>query len=177
MPTPTLDATPAGAAANSYCTVAEADAYHDARLSATTWTDASVTTATKTVALIMATRLLDAMYEWENWATHPQTQALQWPRVAMPRRNLLAWVGNDEIPPELKNATAEFARQLLAADRSLDSDIETQGITSLTAGPVSLTFKESVVAKVVPDAVVSLLPREWGYPRGRVASVRELARA
>lgn len=175
MPTPTLDATPGGAAANSYCTVAEADAYHDSRLSVTDWTNA--TTPTKTVALIMATRLLDSMYEWDSWSTHPLTQALQWPRVSILARNRLSYVGNDAIPPELKNATSEFARQLIVADRSLDSDVETQGLLSLRAGPVSLQFKSGVYAKVVPDAVFNLLPPWWGHIQGRVTATRELLRA
>lgn len=174
MPTPTLDATPAGAAANSYSTVAEGDAYHDARLHSEAWT--AVDTATKTVALIMATRLLDAMYEWAEYPT-TTTQALQWPRNSVMRRGELTYVGTMEIPPELKNATAEFARQLIVADRSADSDLETQKIRALTAGPVSLTFGEGITAKVVPDAVISLLPSWWGYVRGRQRGTRELARA
>jgi hypothetical protein len=177
MATPILDATPAGVTANAYATVAEADAYHDARLHRDDWEATGADVATKTVALIMATRLLDAMYCWESWATNPQTQALQWPRVAMLARNQLSYIPNDVIPAELKNATAEYARQLIAADRSADSDIETQKIKSLTAGPVSLTFGDGVVARPVPDAVVSLLPSWWGYVRGRVSATRELVRA
>jgi hypothetical protein len=174
VPTPTLVATAGSASANSYATVAEADTYHDSRLFATDWTGAA--TATKTVALIMATRLLDAIYAWESWATDA-TQALQWPRTGILARNQLELVDSTVIPDELKNATAEFARQLIVADRSLDSDIETQGITSLRAGPVSLTFKNGVYTKTVPDAVVSLLPYWWGYVRGRSSGSREISRA
>ena len=81
------------------------------------------------------------------------------------------------IPIELQRATAEYARQLLASDLAGNSDIETMGITSLTAGPVSLTFKESVTAKPVPDTVVLLIPESWGYVKGRRTGVRELQRA
>ena len=84
---------------------------------------------------------------------------------------------SDIIPEELQEATAEYARQLLASDRAGDSDIETQGITSIKAGPVTLTFKDSVYAKVVPDAVFNLIPRDWGTIRGRVSGVMELSRA
>lgn len=174
MPTPSLIATAGSSTANSYATVAEGDAYHDARLFSTDWTDAS--TATKTVALIMATRLLDAMYEWKGYQTVPQTQALQWPRAGLLYRGDQAYVPNDIIPADLKNATAEFARQLIVADRSADSDVETQGIKALSAGPISLTFKDDVQAKVMPDAVRNLLPQCWGYVRGS-RGTRPLVRA
>ena len=175
MATPILDATPAGSSANGYVTVAEADAYHDARLHREDWEATGADAATKTVALIMATRLLDSAYEWAVYPTTP-TQALQWPRNGVMRRNGLTFVGSMEIPPELKNAAAELARQLIVADRSADSDLETQKVKSLTAGPVSMTFGD-VAAKVIPDAVGALLPSWWGYVRGRVSATRELVRA
>lgn len=176
MPTPTLVATSGSPIANSYTTLVEADAYHDARLASTDWTS-GVSPATKTVALITATRLLDAMYVWSSYATYPLTQKLQWPRVGMLKRNGQDYVGNDEIPPELKDAVAEFARQLIVSDRSLDSDIEAQGITSIRAGSVALTFKDLVVPKVVPDAVINLLVPSWGFVKTQSASVRFLVRA
>ena len=86
-------------------------------------------------------------------------------------------MGDTVIPQELKDATAEYARQLIDEDRSADSDIEASGITSLKAGPVALTFRDRVEAKPVPDYVVALIPREWGYPVGRVTATRELIRS
>lgn len=173
MPTPTLVATAGSASANSYCTLAEANDYHDARLFSTDWTGAS--TDNQTIALIMATRLLDAMYEWAGWCP-TTTQALAWPRSGVPNAHGTGDVDSTTIPTELKYATAEFARQLIVADRSLDSDIETQGLQSLSAGPVSLAFRDGVRAKVVPDAVVNLLPSWWGRMRSTLGT-RPLARA
>ena len=175
MGVPTLVATPGAVNENSYCTVAEADAYHSARLFSSDWTLA--VTDNKTVSLIMATRLLDSMYEWASWPTAPATQSLQWPRVGLLARSKLKFIESNVIPDELKNATAEFARQLLVADRTLDSDVETQGIQSISAGPVSLSFKSSVYPKVVPDAVYNLLPLGWGWAHGRASGTRELVRA
>jgi Putative DnaT-like ssDNA binding protein len=177
MPTPTLVATPASATANSYATVAEADAYHDSRLHREDWAATGSDVATKTVALIMATRLLDSMYEWSSWSTHSLTQALQWPRISMMARNRLSYIDNETIPTELKNATAEFARQLIAEDRAADNDIETKRLREIGAGPVRLVFGEGVTAKVVPDAVYSLMPPWWGTVRGRVSATRDLVRA
>lgn len=169
----TLIATSGASNANSYCTVAEADAYHGTHLYASAWTAAGV--PTKEIALIMATRLLDSLYDWEEFQTTVE-QALQWPRLGLLAANQLEFLDEDEIPIELKNATAEFARQLLAADRTADNPVEAQGIRSLTAGPVSLAFKDDILPKVVPDAVMNLMPSWWGRLRGSDFS-RELLRS
>jgi hypothetical protein len=91
---------------------------------------------------------------------------LQWPRSGMIDLDDTGTVDSDTIPQRLKEITAEYARQLLVSNRTADSDVETQGITSLSAGPISLSFKDSIRAKVVPDAVVQMIPTEWGRVRG-----------
>jgi hypothetical protein len=182
-----LVATPGASNANSYATVEEANAYFTTRLHSDTWLDATV--SEKEAALIMATRLIDAHYSnaipatlggiaaegatllW-GWSGAPasSTQALCWPRTGMFNRNGFA-ISSSIIPQELKDATAEFAWQLLGTDRTLDSDVESQGITQVTAGPITVKFKDDVSAKVIPDAVHSLLittwvvsfPSEWSY--------------
>lgn len=171
MPTPVLDATVGGNTSNSYCTVAEADAYFDASLWTDDWTGA--TTDTKTVALIMATRLLDSKYDWAGNQTtltdQPSVgagQRLRWPRSGVLDADGLGTIDDDVLPRQLKEATAEFAKQLLVSNRQADSDVETQGIMSITAGPISLSFKDGVTAKVIPDAVAALLPPWWGKIRG-----------
>lgn len=65
------------------------------------------------------------------------------------------------IPQELKDATAEMAGQLGNADRTLDNDIIVQGITSVRAGSVALTFKDMIETRVLPDAVWDLMPPSW----------------
>jgi len=174
MAVSTLVATAGASNANAYCTLSVANQYHEDRPAAgTTWADA--TNDEKIQAIIWATKLLDALYDWNGWVT-TEDQALLWPRTGMWYRSGY-YIDTDVIPTDLQHATAEFARQLLATDRAGDSDIETQGITSLKAGPVALTFKDSVMAKVVPDAVFHLIPDQWGTPRGRARSTIELERA
>ncbi len=173
MAVPTLVSTPGDANANSYLTVAEGDSYHDSRLTATDWSDA--TTDTKTVALIMATRILDAMYDWRNF-TATDEQVLLWPRDGMVDYKERNFIENTDIPQELKNAVAELARQLIIEDRTLDSDISKLKITNLTAGPVSLGFGEGVEPQVIPDAVFWLIPRWWGQLRERRPVVIPIAR-
>jgi hypothetical protein len=70
-------------------------------------------------------------------------------------------IASDIIPIDLKNATAELARQFKVGDRTLDNDVSVQGLTSVRAGSVGLTFKEMVEAKVLPDAVFNLLVPSW----------------
>jgi hypothetical protein len=160
-----LVATPGSASANTYATLAEADAYHEARLHTEDWDEA--TDEDKDKALVMATRLLDSMYDWAEFPA-TTTQALQWPRSGILAANKLENVPSTEIPLELKHATAELARQFLAEDRSLDSDVESQGLLGLDAGSVSLRFKDNVPApKVIPDAVYFLIPSWWGTVRSR----------
>jgi hypothetical protein len=166
MATPVLVATPGASNANSYCTVAESDTYHESHLYADDWTGASADR--KIISLIMSTRLLDSKFAWAHFPTNSfeSGQVLQWPRSGMIDVDGFGTIDSNVIPQRLKWATAEYARQLLVANRTADSDIETQGITSLSAGPISLSFKDSVKAKVVPDAVIALMPSWWGTVRG-----------
>ena len=173
MSTPTLVATPGSASANTYATLVEADAYHDTRLSNSDWTGASEDT--KNTALLMGTRLLDNMYDWSG-TTVDDTQVLAWPRSGMIDELDRDFIDDTVIPQALKDALAELAFQLIIEDRTLDNDIESQKITSLTAGPVGLSFGEGVTAKVIPDAVFYLIPNWWGRARGRRQAVRDLLR-
>lgn len=65
------------------------------------------------------------------------------------------------IPQALKDAESEFAGQLLAEDRSLDNSVIVQGVTSVKAGSVAITFKNNIVPQVLPDAVINLMPQSW----------------
>jgi len=170
-----IDATVAGANANSYATEAEVDSYFLARLPLSPpWTDA----ADPTAAMVMATRTLDSYamphkkitiiggkpyyVTTRTWTGAPatSTQALAWPRSGMKDSN-----GNpiptNVIPKELKAAEAELAGQLVVSDTTLNSDVITQGLTSVRAGSVALTFKDYIPTMVIPDAVWMLMPASW----------------
>lgn len=172
----TIDATVAGASSNSYMTEAEANAYFDERLPLTTpWV---VSGANNARALIMATRVLDAMaqphvrfvrdsqnpyyYTSPYWtgAVATATQRLAWPRTGMFDR-LGRAIAEDAIPYELKEAQAELAGQLLISDTTLDNAAAAQGISSVRAGSVSVTFRDMIEQHVLPDAVLALLPASW----------------
>lgn len=163
--------TPKASNANSFCTIAEADAYHDGHLYADDWL---TTTAEKEKALVMATRIIDRSYYWEGIPTTAE-QALQWPRYGLWKRGRLGTVNSELIPQELKDATAELARVLLGSDRLSDNQTDLQGISSISAGPVSISFNSSKKWSVLPEAVRLMIPREWGWPLGS-ESTRSLVR-
>jgi hypothetical protein len=145
-------ATSGSVTANSYATIAEADLYFETHPYSSVWDDAS--DDEKCRALVTATRLLDTWYEW-NGIVSSSTQALLWPRQDAYGPNGYLHLSN-EIPERIVQATAELAKALLVSDRTADSDLQTQGITSLRAGSVALTF-QNAMAKPIPDAVDALV--------------------
>jgi hypothetical protein len=175
---PTLVADVGAANANSYETLAEANVYFDARIPLKPVWIASGDAAIR--QLLTATRVLDSLnvpqrvrYRDKDgkiyyvvarqWTGLPATttQALAWPRVGMLDR-LGRAIPSNVIPQELKDAESELAGQLGKADRTLDNDVAVQGITSVKAGSVAVTFKDSgIETKVLPDAVLNLMPPSW----------------
>ena len=154
-----LVATPGASTANTYCTVADADQYHENHpQGGSAWTAAEADQPVR--ALLQATRLLDAHVGWTGHAARIN-QALAWPRAGMCDRNGYA-LDAGVIPPALRDATAEFARHLLDAanDRTADSSVVSSGIRELVAGPVELTFTGDR-PDVIPDAVWFLLVPSW----------------
>src|SRR5215471_1192384 len=64
--------------ATSYADVVDGDAYHVGHLYASAWNDAD--DDKKAAAMLMATRLIDAEYQFGGWKAMTG-QALQWPRM------------------------------------------------------------------------------------------------
>ena len=65
------------------------------------------------------------------------------------------------IPQALKDAQAELAGALGTTDTTLDNDVIVQGLKSVKAGSVSLTFKDMIERHVLPDMVWNLMPPSW----------------
>lgn len=156
-----LIVTPGAADADSYATLAAADAYHTARGNAT-WTGAD---AVKESALRRATSWLDGTYgaRWAGLAVNGRSQPLGWPRL-----DALDFYGNEvddtTIPDEVVTATIEAALRELVEPGSLSPDV-TPGrqVRSETVGPLSVTYTGPVgVAGLTPllsivDAALSTL--------------------
>lgn len=150
----TIIATVGAVDANCYCTVAEADTYHDNMLYGTAWTDEDDDDK-KIQALIWATRLLDEQVDWDGDKAST-TQVLRWPRYNVYDRDGYVF-SNTIIPQWLKNATAEFARHLLLKDRLQTMDDNVAGLTSVTAGPVSVDFDSMDRIELFPPSVLSII--------------------
>jgi hypothetical protein len=166
--------------ANSYADVAEGDAFHEAHLYAADWTAASL--ATKTAALVFATRLIDAHYQFRGFKAH-QSQALQWPREfardddALHNRVFLSIASRDEyfpnnvVPKALRDGTIETARELIKANRTEDPDGEGLATMSLT-GTLSMTFDKRDRRPVIPHVAQTMLSKLGQYLNSTSGVVR-----
>lgn len=101
--------------ANAYANAADGDAYHDGHLYATAWTAATL--ANKEKALVMATRLIDAEYQFGG-VKATEAQALQWPRRQCRIPDEEDELASDFVPKAVMGATCEMARELLIVDRT-----------------------------------------------------------
>ena len=166
--------------ANSYAAVGDGDAFHEGHLYASDWTGAS--SATKAVALVMATRLIDAYFQFRGFKTH-DTQALQWPREfardddALHSSGIAGLTPRDEyfssnvVPKVLLNATIETAREFIKANRADDPDGEGLASMALT-GTLSMTFDKADRAPVIPYVAQAMLSRLGEYLKRNGGAVR-----
>lgn len=158
----TLVATAGASNANTYCTLADAETYFESRLHKSDWD--SATDANKNIALAMATRMLDNMFDWYG-VSADEDQALLWPRYWVSDRK--GWIyDSDEIPTELRDATAELALFLLDADWSKDDDTKGFRRISVGSGAVSLEVNPADRKKQVPDSVVQMVKHLGDYDAG-----------
>jgi hypothetical protein len=142
-----LDATVGGVAANTYVTEGEADAYFQARLHATTWP--ALTPDDKRRALAWATRLLESWITWSGSAA-TYTQRLAWPRYGCATVTG-AFIPPTELPHELKVSVCELAWNLTQTDATVWPESVVGGLTSLTAGPVTLEWATGPTAGLTPS--------------------------
>jgi hypothetical protein len=165
--------------ANSYADVAEASAYHDGHLYSAAWSDASP--ETQAIALVMATRLIDALFKF-NGFRRVSGQALQWPRRWCPDPdragsvfpsivNLSSYVDEMSVPSTIVDATCEQARELIKADRTEDPDDE--GLSSFSLdGAMSIVFNAKTRRPVVPAVVQAMVGKFGEYLGARSGNVK-----
>jgi hypothetical protein len=70
-------------------------------------------------------------------------------------------IADTVIPADLKDAVAELAGALGTSDSTVDNDVIVQGITSIKAGSVALSFKDMIAQHVMPEMVWNLLVPSW----------------
>jgi len=142
-----LDVTVGTSTAESYASVADADAYLAFRGYTATWT--AKTQTEKENLLRWAAAHLDTLTF--RGTRSSSTQALQWPRL-----NLVSSDGygipGDSIPKQVKNAQAELAFQLIANDWTQGLGPITQD--SMKVGSIEMGRKSHTP---FPAAVVAML--------------------
>lgn len=161
----TIDATPNGANANSYLTLADAQLIVDGMVQdadVTAW--AAATTDSKNRALYTATQRLDR--ERFIGARSTDTQALQWPRtgvrkpdtyintyaVGFPFRITTDYYTDTEIPDQIKKAQVMLAVYL-------NNNVDGLGLTGLEdfknvkVGSLDVTPSQSMGADKIPPLV------------------------
>ena len=159
------------AAADSYVSVADADAYHVAHATPAAWTAAI--TANKEKALRLAAQFLDVRYGacWRG-VRASSSQGLDWPRSSVVDADGYA-LDSTVIPAALKQAQAEAALRALSA--SLLADL------SNPAPVKSQTIKVGPIEKSTEYAVGNGPVAEYqvidGLLRKLVTSAGELRRA
>ena len=157
--------------ANSYASAADGDAYHDGHLYASAWTAA--TTGSKEAALVMATRVIDAMFRF-NGFKRVTGQALQWPRRECrdpdSDSGIVPWLmfvwgsflDETKVPAAVLQATCELGRELLKTD--LTAAPSGQGFAKLRVeGALELDFDPNDRPAPVTPLVQAMLGKLGDY--------------
>jgi len=164
-----LDATVGTTTANSYVTVAEADAYFADRANATAWS----TSTEKDQLLITASRLLDWQLQFAGTKTS-ELQSMQFPRTGIILPSGYE-VPNNIIPTEVKYAVFELALSSIGTDRVADNPLA--GLDTVTAGPLTIktsTPSDNPRTATIPDHIRAILA---GYLASAGIGVYRLIRA
>lgn len=138
------------AGAESYITLADADAYFTARGNAT-W--AALADADKEAALRKATDYMVGRYglRWKGERVS-ELQALDWPRSCAYANGFL--IASDTVPEAVQRACAELAVRASVAD--LSPDVGAQ-VKSETVGPISVTYADGARQSDAYRAVDAML--------------------
>jgi hypothetical protein len=138
--------------ANSYITVADADAYIEANSFAFADWDA-LSTAQKEALLVWGTRYIDIRVKWEGTKVYSDLW-LSWPREGVYDHENDA-VDSDVIPIRLQYAVAEVARFLINSDLSAPGTRE--GIERIRVDVIELYLDANYKQMTIPDDVILLL--------------------
>jgi len=168
--------------ANSYADVDDGNAYHDGHLYATAWTGAS--DDQKAVALVMASRLIDAEFQFNGTRTNA-VQGMQWPRARCPEPDAIHvplqvllpipsdFVPFDIVPKAVVQATCEMARELLVADRTAAPAGE--GLKYYNNAGVQTGYDKTDRRPVLSRVVMVTLAK-YGVPMSATSGMTKLQR-
>lgn len=153
-----IDATLSGASANSYVTLAEADAYFETVPDSSTWDDK--TDDQKNRSLISATRWIDSLNFYGDRCDNDQ--ALKWPRnnYHVDQVELVCSV----IPVEIKYATYELARALANDTDAVTGNTGTTGLYDEVAlGDLKVKYNKTTQATGTVNNIFDVYPWLQSY--------------
>ena len=153
--------------ANAYANAADGDAYHEGHLYATAWTGASE--GQKETALVMATRLIDAEYQFGGVKAN-DGQALQWPREECRDPDGAGFLTSDVVPRAVVDATCELARELLIADRTAAPAGE--GLKYQNVGTTQTGYDKADQRPVISRVAQAMLAKFGALIKSRSGMVR-----
>jgi hypothetical protein len=167
--------------ANSYADVDDGNAYHDGHLYTSAWTGAG--DDQKAVALVMASRLIDAEFQFNGTRTNA-VQGLQWPRAKCPEPDnvhvplsvLLPipydYVQYDTVPKAVVQATCELARELLITDRTIAPAGE--GLKYYISGGVQTGYDKTDRRPVLSQVAQVMLAKYGSQISAHSGAVRQV---
>jgi len=157
--------------ANAYANAADGDAYHDGHLYAAAWSAA--TTGNKEKALVMATRLIDAEFQFNGFKAN-EAQALQWPREDCRDPDADGWIGgtvaDSVVPKSVIEATCEMARELLIADRTASPPGE--GLKYQNTGGNQTGYDKGDTRPVISQVAQAMLAKFGSLLKSKSGAVR-----
>ena len=156
------------AGANSYADVDDGNLYHSMGLYAKPWQDA--TDEQRAAALMMATRVIDAMYQFIGYKVSA-SQCLEWPRAECPDLELAepAVIASNIVPGGVVAATCEMARELLIADRTASppgEGISQQHNADASAIVYSKTDTRPIISRLAQGMLVKFGRLVTDAPKG-----------
>ena len=148
-----IDATLGGASANSYVTLADADAYFETVPDSTDWVSKS--TDQKNRALISATRWIDVLSFYGKRCS--ETQALKWPRKEYEVDGIE--LACTLIPFGIEVATYELARAFANDTDAITGSTGTTGLyDEVKLGDLQVKYKNSSMTPGVINNVFDVYP-------------------
>ena len=154
----TIDATLEGASANSYVTLAEADAYFETTPDDSNW--ANKTDDQKNRSLISATRFIDDFEFYGKRCT--TTQALKWPRKDHEVDGVE--LACTLIPDEVKVGTFELARALANNTTALTGSKGTDGTyQEVKLGDLEVKYNENSLNPGMVNTILDVFPWVTSY--------------
>ena len=147
-----LDASVGTLTANSYVTIAEADAYFLTHVTPSPYEDAD----DPDVLLIYASRTLDFYMDWNGERVADETvQSMEWPRYGVYD------VDSDIIPQRVKNATLELANYL-AVNSGVSSNLA--DVNRIKVGPITIDLDSEGSGFLLPPQISRILSK-LGAPK------------